>query len=293
MPPSDIPDLPETPVDQGRTLIPVVVERPATQPLPLVISLPHSGRAYQESFISRTRLTLSELRSGEDAFVDLLAADTPGLGATLIQATFPRVVCDVNRAPLDVDPSEVRGAGGRFFRPGARARAGLGSIPAVVSGGKKIYARPLSFPEVSSRLNEMWKPYHKTLHGLLREMRDHFGICVLLDLHSMMPGLCEDQAEFVIGDRFGQSSDQRFVAAIEDSLREAGADVRRNRPFAGGFITEHYGSPGENIHAVQIEIRQDLYMHGKEAGLSTGFARTRGQISALTQRLGWELTATG
>jgi N-formylglutamate amidohydrolase len=36
--------------------------------------------------------------------------------------------------------------------------------------------------------------------------------------------------------------------------------VRRNKPYAGGFITEHYGAPASGRHAVQIEINRALYM---------------------------------
>ena len=36
--------------------------------------------------------------------------------------------------------------------------------------------------------------------------------------------------------------------------------VRRNKPYAGGFITEHYGAPAAARHVVQIEINRALYM---------------------------------
>jgi N-formylglutamate amidohydrolase len=36
--------------------------------------------------------------------------------------------------------------------------------------------------------------------------------------------------------------------------------VRRNDPYAGGFITRHYGRPREGVHALQIEIARTLYM---------------------------------
>ena len=36
--------------------------------------------------------------------------------------------------------------------------------------------------------------------------------------------------------------------------------VRRNDPYAGGFITRHYGRPGDDVHVLQIEIARALYM---------------------------------
>ena len=36
--------------------------------------------------------------------------------------------------------------------------------------------------------------------------------------------------------------------------------VSRNKPYAGGFITEHYGNPTAGLHAIQLEINRALYM---------------------------------
>ena len=36
-----------------------------------------------------------------------------------------------------------------------------------------------------------------------------------------------------------------------------------NDRFKGGYITRHYGSPADNIHALQLEIAQRAYMNEK------------------------------
>jgi len=36
--------------------------------------------------------------------------------------------------------------------------------------------------------------------------------------------------------------------------------VRRNDPYAGGFITRQYGRPADDVHVLQIEIARALYM---------------------------------
>jgi N-formylglutamate deformylase len=33
-----------------------------------------------------------------------------------------------------------------------------------------------------------------------------------------------------------------------------------NKPYAGGFITEHYGRPHKKLHAIQIEINRGIYV---------------------------------
>jgi hypothetical protein len=39
-------------------------------------------------------------------------------------------------------------------------------------------------------------------------------------------------------------------------LSRFGYSVSRNKPYAGGFITEHYGQPARGLHAMQIEINR-------------------------------------
>jgi len=36
--------------------------------------------------------------------------------------------------------------------------------------------------------------------------------------------------------------------------------VARNAPFAGAYITQAYGRPSRNAHAIQVEIDRALYM---------------------------------
>ncbi len=43
-------------------------------------------------------------------------------------------------------------------------------------------------------------------------------------------------------------------------MRASGYRVRRNKPFAGGYITERFGAPAQGVHAVQIEIARALYL---------------------------------
>ena len=65
----------------------------------------------------------------------------------------------------------------------------------------------------------------------------------------------------VLGDRFGAAASDEVVDRIEAAFSAAGLNVARNAPFAGAFITQHYGRPQENRHAVQVEIDRALYMN--------------------------------
>ena len=50
------------------------------------------------------------------------------------------------------------------------------------------------------------------------------------------------------------------MALTSTTVTELGYSVRRNDPYAGGYITRHYGRPREGVHALQIEIARELYM---------------------------------
>ena len=39
-----------------------------------------------------------------------------------------------------------------------------------------------------------------------------------------------------------------------------GYSIGRNKPYAGGFITEHYGNPASGLHTVQLELNRAVYM---------------------------------
>jgi N-formylglutamate amidohydrolase len=51
-----------------------------------------------------------------------------------------------------------------------------------------------------------------------------------------------------------------------------GYTVAHNKPYAGGFITEHYGRPARGLHAIQIEVNRGLYMNERTLQKSAGFA---------------------
>ncbi len=267
----------------------VDVALPATLQSPLVVSSPHSGRTFPPSFLSQVRLGIAALRRSEDAFVDELFGSAPGLGAPLISAKFPRVFVDVNREPLELDPRMFDGR----LPPGANTRSlrvagGLGTLARLAGDGQELYAERLPVSEALKRIERCYLPYHARLAALIASARAAFGVCILIDAHSMpstiMGANAREEpmhADFVIGDRFGSSCDPRLMEAIEASLRGAGYIVQRNKPYAGGYITEHYGNPYGRVHCVQIEINRALYMNELAFERSTGFAVVKANIERL------------
>lgn len=244
----------------------------------LVFNSPHSGRTYPRSFIEASRLDPLTLRRSEDSFVDELFAGVVDRGAPLMKAHFPRAFLDVNREPYELDPRMFDGRLPPFANTRSmRVAGGLGTIARVVGDSHEIYARRLPVEDALLRIELLYKPYHRALQRLLQATQRRFGMVVLVDCHSMpsSQGGRDDglRADFVIGDRYGTSANGIYADIIDHVLRSRGYVVMRNKPYAGGFITEHYGNPASDCHAVQVEINRGLYMDERRLQKTGNFDR--------------------
>ena len=74
------------------------------------------------------------------------------------------------------------------------------------------------------------------------------------------PAQAGNPPDFVLGDAHGTSCALRATRLVEEALSGMGYRVRRNDPYAGGYVTRHYGRPREGVHALQIEVARPLYM---------------------------------
>jgi len=269
---------------------PFDVREPEHQTSPLVFCSPHSGRVYPSVLLRRTRLDPLSLRKSEDCYVDELFESAPTMGAPLISARFPRAYLDVNREPFELDPV-------LFDEPlpdyantqTMRVIGGLGTVPRVVAEAEEIYDAPLSLAVAMERIERLYRPFHEALDGLLRRTRDQFGYAVLIDCHSMPSASVSLPAsarpEFILGDRFGGSCDPRMTRSVRETISRLGYQVQLNRPYAGGFITEHYGRPAENLHALQIEINRGLYLNERTLEYTRRAKHFKADIGVLVQNL--------
>jgi len=233
---------------------------------PLIFASPHSGRAYPEGLFAASRLDRLTLRRSEDSFVEVLFSEVPRYGIPLLHALFPRVWCDVNREAWELDPAMFQERLPDWVNSRSpRVAAGLGSIPRVVATGEPIYARRLSFAEAEARIAVCWHPFHEALRRLVDQTRRTHGFAALIDCHSMpsVQGVDDrvtQMPDFVLGDAHGTSCHPCLVNRAEALLAGMGYSVRRNDPYAGGYITRHYGAPRQGVHTLQMEISRALYM---------------------------------
>jgi len=254
---------------------------------PLVFTSSHSGRSYGGEFLSGVRLCSLGLRRSEDCFVDELFSSAPDHGAPLLAANFPRAFCDANREPWELDPAMFADPLPAWVNTtSARVAAGLGTLARVVASGEPIYNAKLPFTEAERRIQTYWRPYHNALARLVSDAKARFGFCWLIDCHSMpTAGAGERSVDFVLGDLHGAACAARATRFVESFLSARGYAVRRNDPFAGGFVTAHYGRPADDVHVLQIEIARRLYMDESRLERTIGFRVVQQQISELVSAL--------
>ncbi len=244
---------------------PFAIEEPERASIPFVFNAPHSGAVYPGSLLQASRLDAVALRRSEDAFVDRLFRGVVALGAPLMAARFPRAYLDVNREPYELDPRMFEGRLPPFANTRSmRVAGGLGTIPRIVADGQEIYRGRLPVDEALRRIEWLYKPYHRTLRQLVHRTGRLFGQAVLIDCHSMPSSSVGREsgtkADVVLGDRYGTSCTAFLIDVVDSALRARGYTVLRNKPYAGGFITEHYGEPTLGRHALQVELNRGIYM---------------------------------
>jgi N-formylglutamate deformylase len=253
-----------------------------------VFASPHSGRHYDTDFVASVRLDPLSLRRSEDSFVDELFAAAPAHGAPLLAATFPRAFCDPNREAWELDPVMFEETlPGWVNTTSARVGAGLGTIARVVASGEAIYRRKLHFAEAERRVRDCWQPFHHTLEALISATRRQFGACLLVDCHSMPATVQQPRGgvDVILGDAHGTACAAGTVRLVEQVLDGLGYRVRRNDPYAGGFITRHYGRPREGVEALQVELCRSLYMDEARIEKLPGFASVQQDMTALIAAL--------
>ena len=119
--------------------------------------------------------------------------------------------------------------------------------------------------EVAQRVQRYWRPYHAALRGELDRLRAAHGQVVLFDGHSIkseLPWLFDGRLwDLNLGCADGSSCAPELRETLTAILAGQSRFTHRvDGRFKGGHITRHYGQPGQNIHAVQLEMCWTCYM---------------------------------
>ncbi|MBM3550104.1 MAG: N-formylglutamate amidohydrolase [Alphaproteobacteria bacterium] len=259
---------------------------PTGTPAPVLLDSPHSGVVYPEDF--QPIAPMEMLKTGEDAFVHELFGTGPEKGAILIEAHFPRVYIDPNRAATDIDPDLLSETWPEPLNPTEKSRLGLGLIRRLAVPGVPVHGKRLTVAEVKSRIDRFYAPYHAAIGGAYAELHQRFGKVWHINCHSMKSvanAMSTDvgarRPDFVLGDRDGKTCDPAFMKLVHDVLVGLGYSVAINNPYKGLELIMRYSDRDAGRHALQIEVNRGLYMDEVQITRRPGFEKLRQDLGTL------------
>lgn len=268
--------------------------------VPVLLSVPHAGRAYTADLLGRMRDPVRAALMLEDRYADMLgrviAQET---GATLLLAEAPRAMLDLNRAPDDVDWSMIANASGTKASHSVanrRARSGLGLIPRRLARIGEVWKQPIEHSELLERLSNVHTPYHAALSQTLSKLRDRWGTALLIDLHSMPPVMGHNvpggRPHLVVGDRFGASCGAELTSfALAQLARNR--RVAHNLPYSGGYILDRHGAPKRAMHALQVEVCRSTYLDADMREIGARFTAIARELASFVRAVADEVIWRG
>ena len=179
--------------------------------------------------------------------------------ASIVRANFHRYVIDANRSPAD-----------ETLYKNANTTS---LVPLTDFDGEPIWNEPPTAAEIEKRIKEFHTPYHRAIEDALQRIKEKHGFAILFDCHSIrstIPFLFEGRLpDLNVGTNDGATCAPQLERAVMTACEEM-EDVTSvlNGRFKGGWTTRHYGRPGENLHAIQLELSQALYLETEEPPFS-------------------------
>jgi N-formylglutamate deformylase len=239
---------------------------------PLLISVPHDGCHLPGDL--RDRMTPEGLALPDtDWHVAELYDFVRELGASMLIANYSRYVVDLNRPASDDSLYE--------------GQVATGLCPTQTFAGEDIYANgEVDGQETARRVETYWRPYHEKIEQEISRMLARHGFALLWDAHSIagvVPRLFDGELPALnIGSNSGASCARNVERAVVEAGQASPYETVVNGRFKGGHITRHYGDPGNNIHALQLEIAQRTYMDENTGVFDAVLA---GQLRETLQRM--------
>ncbi|NUX56621.1 N-formylglutamate deformylase [Paraburkholderia youngii] len=221
--------------------------------IPLLVSIPHLGHAIPSDLrhlYTDEALTFVDTDWHLDRLYDFVSSQ---LGATLLGAKVSRYVIDLNRPPND-----------ESLYPGQTT---TGLCPTETFRGEPVY-RAGCEPDASEkqrRVARYGQPYHDALRAELARLRERHAHVLLWEAHSIasvLPRLFDGKLpDLNVGTQDGRTAAPALQAAVESAASSGPYTWIANGRFKGGYITRHFGAPGEGVHAIQLEMCQSTYMN--------------------------------
>ena len=243
------------------------ITEPKTTTVPIIVSVPHSGTGFPSEIKKHFKKRMRTHLDDTDWFVHKLYGFAPSLGITIIKANLSRWVIDLNRNPKSVPLYNDN-------------RLITSNTPTTDFYGNAIYKSTDLQPdekEKNRRLQEYYWPYYRKIEALLAAQKKEFGHALLWDAHSIRHKVSTIQTDpfpdMILGNNDNKTADSTLINTALNQLKSGEFGVNHNSPFKGGHITRYFGRPGDNIHALQLEMNKILYMDDNEITYNTERAK--------------------
>lgn len=232
--------------------------KPAKDPVPILLSIPHCGTMFPEELKRQYKPDLIAAPDDTDWFVHQLYDFAASMGITTIHSIYSRWVIDLNRDP----ESKPLYTDGRII---------TALCPTTTFAGQPLYVderKEVDADEVKRRVEIYYRPYHEQIQKKLFELKNKFGKVLLWECHSIrqfVPTVFPEKfPDLILGTNDEQSASKPIIDATLNDLKSSKYKVSHNSPFKGGYITRHFGRPAENQHAMQLEMSKVNYMDDSE-----------------------------
>lgn len=237
-----------------------------TAAAPVVAHVPHAGTWIPPDVRATMLLDdadlAQELLVMTDHHTDQLFGWLVDRGASAIVNQWSRLVMDPERfEDSAAEPME---------------RVGQGVVYTRTSDGRRL--READPAERERLVERLYRPWHRSLSGLVDEALEAVGRCLVIDCHSFGPvplpseaDQSPDRPEVCVGtDPFHTPAG--LAGALEAALRAEGFEVRRDAPFGGAMVPLERYRRDARVHAVMLEVRRDLYCDGSTGELLPDWA---------------------
>lgn len=134
--------------------------------------------------------------------------------------------------------------------------------------------------EQKANLFEIYDEYHQKIQKSIDELKQKNGFALILDGHALASRAPTDRpdkagekrADFVMGTLDDKSAHPDVIKSFYDALKKQadahGFSIKKNYPYKGGYITQNYGKPEENVHVIQLEVSKAVYMDEENLSLN-------------------------
>ena len=242
---------------------------------PVIVSVPHGGWLYPASLVHTDNL--EKCKSLADTGTAELGYRLAETGYPVLRAVCGRAACDLNRPASALDPllcEQTDNVLTAQYKP--YVSAGYGVIPRLSARKQPLYSHKLARSRWQAMLSAWHSPFHHQLDRLVRIAARQHDKVILVDLHSMpdspkQSGRTQSMLkrgghlpDFVFGNLYGTTTQQTTTQTVDEVIRQNGYSWRWNSPYAGGYITRHYGLSADDtgqklVQVLQVEVNRGLY----------------------------------